>query len=400
MANEIQYKKMETKNYTKVNFDTVYNLTDEWSKTAGEFESSVTKAAQDPTFIALSSLNLSNDFPTKYDEKIEKLIASVKDAIKKTNSYFEDLQKSDEEVLGLLPKRKNSNNNNYNNRNNNGNNNGNNNNNNNEPPSTEPQTDSQTEPTTEETTEEPTEQPTEALPDNSSDQIAKFSDMSMSDLSEVVAILNSYATSEGKTIDTLIGDKVFIEKIKESIIKSPNISQEIRDIVTQGSTEALSISLKKLISGDIDNVWGLNKDTSQIMKTFLESIATVNNVTLSDLINKEDYNDILKTNLLAMKSVGEVTSELTVANCQQGLLDIYDGVNEKIDDFPMLIVREEVDVLSNITEMTYTEFLEEKAYAEKVYEGVDRLSRTAKYSEMLSNCAAETIKNALKVIIE
>ena len=130
---EIDYKKMDTKDYTTVNFDTAYALTDELSKTSGEFEGAIQKAASFPTFTVLKSLDLCGDFPEKFDEAMEKLSTNIKDTIKSATDYFDDLKKKDEDIEGLLPKKKKENDtegtgtNNNRRRNNNNNNNNNNN---------------------------------------------------------------------------------------------------------------------------------------------------------------------------------------------------------------------------------------------------------------------------------
>lgn len=382
---DVNLKKMDEKTYTTVNFETAYELTDEWTKTVGELESAVTKAADDPTFKVLESpLGFSNGFPGKFDQAIEELINNAKDAIKKANDYFDELKKTDEDIEGLIPKKKkkksNSDGTGYGRRRNNN--------------------DNSTEPTTEQPTVPETEPATEPLPDNSEEQIAKFRTMSMSDLTEVLATLNTLATANGKTLDELIGNDAFKDQIKEALLKNVNISQEIRTLIEAGSSDALIIALKKLINGEIPEVWGIDQDTTEVLKTYLTDIASKNETTLSDLISKEAYKSVVKDSLAALKVVKDTTNKFTETNVQAKMLDIYDGADTEIDDLSMDVIREQIDVISDLTDITYNELLLENAYAGEMLKSAERLTKAVTYAETLSNCSSTQITSVLTALFK
>ena len=386
------YKTIEKKDYTTVNFETAYALTDEWNKTISEFQGAVPKAADEPTLKALEEIDrLSSGFPPKFDTSMEELVTSIKTAVTNANNYFDDLKKTDETILGLLPgKEKDTEASTE------------------KPPGTgtyppggtHHDDEKKTEAPTEVQTDPETEPATEPLPDNSEDQAAKFKTMSMSDLSEVVSTLNTLATANNTTIDGLLSNDAFKDKIKEALLKNMNIPKEVRTLIEQGSSEALVIALKKLLNGQIPDAWGIDQDTSEVLKTYLTSIASKNNTTLTDLISKETYSKVLKESLTALKVIPTITAKFTEGNVQTKILDIYDGADTEIDDLSMDVIRDQVDTISDLTDIPYNELLTEKAYAGEMLKSADRLARTATYAELLASCSQGTLTSVLSSILK
>lgn len=387
--NKVEYKKMESKDYTTVNFDTAYALTEELTKTQSEFEGSIQKATTFPTFTVLQSLDLCGDFPSKFDQAMEKLSTNIKDVVKSANDYFDNLKKTDEDIEGLVPKKKEKDTEGSGKRQPTGG-------GSKKPPTggsenpTENPSSGSTEPVTEASTQ----------PDNSEDQIASFKTMSMSDMSEVLSTLVTLATANNTTIDQLLSNSAFKDKIKEALLKNVNISTDLKKLIEAGSSDAMIIALKKLVSGEINEAIGMDQDTSEVIRVYLESIASKNNTTVDKLISDSTYKETVKKSLAAMKKVTETTAKFTEANVQTKLLDIYDGVDTEIDDNSMEIVRDQIDVISQLTEIPYNELLEENAYAGEMLKAANRLSRTAIYAEALSNCSADTISKVLSKIIK
>ena len=394
--NKVEYKKMESKDYTTVNFDTAYALTEELTKTQSEFEGSIQKAATFPTFTVLQSLDLCGDFPSKFDQAMEKLSTNIKDVVKSANDYFDNLEcgllmnNPDEDIEGLVPKKKEKDTEGGGKRKPTGSGDG-----GKKPPTggektTENPSSGSTEPVTEASTQ----------PDNSEEQIASFKTMSMSDMSEVLSTLVTLATANNTTIDQLLSNSAFKDKIKEALLKNVNISTDLKKLIEAGSSDAMIIALKKLVSGEINEAIGMDQDTSEVIRVYLESIASKNNTTVDKLISDSTYKETVKKSLAAMKKVTETTAKFTEANVQTKLLDIYDGVDTEIDDNSMEIVRDQIDVISQLTEIPYNELLEENAYAGEMLKAANRLSRTAIYAEALSNCSADTISKVLSKIIK
>ena len=390
--NKVEYKKMESKDYTTVNFETAYALTEELTKTQSEFEGSIQKAATFPTFTVLQSLDLCGDFPSKFDQAMEKLSTNIKDVVKSANDYFDNLKKTDEDIEGLVPKKKEKDTEAEGKRKPTGTGDG-----GKKPPTGDEKT---TENPSSGSTEPITEAPTQPLPDNSEDQVAAFKTMSMSDMTEVLSTLVTLATANNTTIDQLLSNSAFKDKIKEALLKNVNISTDLKKLIEAGSSDAMIIALKKLVSGEINEAIGMDQDTSEVIRVYLESIASKNNTTIDKLISDSTYKETVKKSLAAMKKVTETTAKFTEANVQTKLLDIYDGVDTEIDDNSMEIVRDQIEVISQLTEIPYNELLEENAYAGEMLKAANRLSRTAIYAEALSNCSADTISKVLSKIIK
>lgn len=353
----------EKLDYTNFNFPAVSDMVSEWSNAVSLFQGSYKKASDDSTFKVLEKLEFSNGFPVKFDDVMESLATSVNGFIAELNSYIDELAAQDEELGDELP----------------------------DPPrggnnfgadSGDSLGDGYS----------PVQENQGEGKDNFKEQNAYLSDISLSDLQNIVDMLNTIATDNKLNIDQLLNDETLGAKIKETFLKNVKLSETYRDMIEEGSSVSLVTSLKSLLNGDLKDTFGLDEDTELTLKSYLINIAKDNNLEYSDLIDTEANSKVLKKALSSMKKINPILSSFTKENVQSSLLAIYDGDlgGTTLDETSQDIIRSNIDILSSATDINYEELLTEPEYAGEMLNVTERLQRTALYAELLSNCKSSS----------
>ena len=352
--------KIAEKDYTQVNFTMVDDLTTEWSSTSTEFEGSIQKAVPDPTFTLLESMGYSGGFPGKFDEATQSLVSNVNSAIAAAKSYFEELKKEDETLAGLFP-----------------------------------------------------EAPKTADPpassggggggssgkDNSAEQCQYFKDISLSDLRGIIDVLTKYAAELGITVDELLNDVQYAEKLKELLLSSPNISEAYKTLVEEGSGEATMTALKSLMNADIPEAIGLTNATQLTTKKYLTAFAEANNLSYEDLVGKEENSKILRKALSNMADVSNAIGMMNEGNVQSMLTSIIDGSFNgcELSNSAKVLIQTHMKALSELSGSSITEILTDESFKKDLYESMENLDRFVAYTGGLSACggAGKTISKII-----
>ena len=383
---------IEEKKYTSVDFPTAFALSDELQKTASELQGSIDPAVSQSDFKALSSKDLCGSFPKNFDDSIKNLIESINTAITQTNTFLKELKDTDDKIAGLFdpngqetgssgPRTK------Y--------------------PDTpggggggkQPDKEKETESGTQHGSEIGTEQGTEAGVDNTQQQMDKFKQLSLSDLNEVTATLMNYAKEKNMTIDALLSDKAYSDKIKEILLKNTKIPQEFRTLIEQGKSECIVTALKNILSAENNLVIGLDTDTSMVVKSMLERIAAENNISVNSLLSGDKVSDVVKKGLESMGAILNATKNYKVEDVQENMLSIYDGSDVTVDNTTMNSIRDQIDAISQATTISYNELLETEDYRDLMAKSMGRLQRTSWFLSTLSKCSDSAITGALKNIL-
>lgn len=364
---------------TVINISAVSDLASEWKSTLSEFVSSYQKASDDSTFKVLCDLGLCGDFPSAFDAAMDGYAQNISSLISSLNDYSSEIEQVDNDVVSQYPtgpsgtgKRRNRSD---------------------KVDSVEyVENDMQIVTNTEE----------ENLIDNASDQEGFFENISLSDLTEVLAVLNKVATDNSVSVDELFDDEKYGAKIKEVLLSNVKISEQYRVMVQQGTDTALITTLKKVLNGEVKNVFGIADDTTLTMKSYLVDIAKENNVSYEDLLQADTNSSVLKTALAKIKEASSDLSNITKDNVQSQFLAIYDGDSSEFKNpyngITQNIVKSEVDIISSLTDISYEELLTTKDYSEELFKSIERLQRSALYAETLSNC--KNVQNILSSIIK
>ena len=381
---------IEEKKYTSVDFPTAFALSDELQKTASELQGSIDPAVSQSDFKALSSKDLCGSFPKNFDDSIKNLIESINTAITQTNTFLKELKDTDDKIAGLFDPSSQENGSSS-------------------PkptytptgggPSKKPDKEKETESGTQQGTESGTEQGTEAGVDNTQQQMDKFKQLSLSDLNEVTATLMNYAKEKNMTIDALLSDKAYSDKIKEILLKNTKIPQEFRTLIEQGKSECIITALKNILSAENNLVIGLDTDTSMVVKSMLERIAAENNISVDKLFSGDKVSDVVKKGLESMGAILNATKNYKVEDVQENMLSIYDGSDVTVDNTTMNSIRDQIDAISQKTTISYNELLETEDYRDLMAKSMGRLQRTSWFLSTLSKCSDSAITGALKNIL-
>jgi hypothetical protein len=363
----------QSKDYTSVNFAAVTDLISEWSSTVSEYSSSYQKASDDPTFQVLEELGFSNGFPQKFDNAMKGYEDSINAVIASVTAYMEELNSQDEQLKEQIPQNPRG----GGRRSGGGGGSG-----------------------------------SESLftaqmgtfigIDNTAEQTKFFEDISLSDLTEVLSILNTVATDNKLSIEEILDNETLGAKIKELLLNNVKISDQYKTMLKEGSLISMTTPLKSLVKGEIKQAFGLDQDTTLTLKSQLANIASENNIDYDDLVNADVNSSLLKSTLTSMKDVNSVLQSLTKDNVQSELLAIYDGnkteLSSKMTDSSKSIIKSEVDILSALSNINYEELLTVSDYSEELLKSTERLQRTALFAETLSNC--KDAKSTLSTLLD
>ena len=250
---------------TSINFDRVQSIMGEWDSSVGSFDPK--SASSDETISALASLGLESGFSESYDknftslkEGLQSIGASVKGSLNdflaaetraKNKRPGGGTTPTDEQDQGILDAR--------------------------------------------------------SVEDIKTDQITQYEQMTMEDLTSIAEELTKLAAEEGVSLEQLLTDEAYKEKLTDLLASSRFISDDLKKLILE-SDVASQEALRDIANGVYPEVVGFYGTTRMLYESYLENIAKENNITLDDLLNKDEYKGLLKE---AFKSFGEASTELS-----------------------------------------------------------------------------------------
>lgn len=344
------------KDYTTINFAVVGDLLNEWSSTCNSFKSEILKASENETFQKLIELDLVGSFPSKYDNAMLSVTSQIEGVISSASAYIQELEQTDLDIKNKIPKRKT--------------------------------------PTTDEGDGVVGDSNTEI--NNLKAQLEFFKTISLSDLSEVLNLLNTIATDKKVSIDELLDDKTLGDEIKEKILQSVKISSEYKKFIEEGTTISSITALKSLINGKVPEAIGFDDSTTLVLKTYLNDFSSKNQLTYDELIGLDSNAKSLKTALNNLNGVSKVLPELDDDSFQRKINDIYMGDFEEgkeVDENVQSIIRNDIDVLSELSNIKYNDLLTNGDCLDLLKNGSMNLQRASVFANSLSNC-----KNVSKIL--
>lgn len=301
-------------NTTVMDFDKIGISINDWASFTNSFSNSVPKAKENQGFKKLIDAGLENGFVASFDKNIENLISSLNQAANSMNNSLDEMAQTDDFVKnegektlgGGKPKRN--------------------------------QDDF-----TKATTLAPS---SKKLVNNAKEQLENYQKMSMNDLKTIADNLTKFSISEGKTLDSLLSDVNYTEKLKNTILKNQNVSNELKKLIEVGENDITQKILISIFNGSLPNVVGLDSNTVITLKKHLNNIASTNNITLDNLINDKNNTELLKSSLRQFGDVSNYVSTLNDTNVKEQILNVYDGSMNNIDSSSVNVIRNYVDVVA------------------------------------------------------
>lgn len=213
-------------------------------------------------------------------------------------------------------------------------------------------------------------------------------ELGISDLNGVIDDIIDLAQMENKTVDELLADDEYSDKIKETLLNSPYVPQEFKDLITDMDSSVVRLLLDYILKGNCPEVFDLNTLNLGIMYSYLEGIAEANNISVQELLEKSENSQLLKDSLSQLDNVIDLVKGwelLDPENFQEQLRDFYLGdVSEEFPNVDVVATRAYVDYLSEECDVYYEEFLNDTSYAETLKEGAVQFGRSLTFFKATS----------------
>ncbi len=318
---------------TNINFTKAEAAINELNTAVDQFSSSIKKAADDPTLKDLQAAGLESGFIQSYDQKFQDLIDAIKSAATSLKGVIEEFYKADD------------------------------------PEPTPSPTDNGRIPRGGGGgggggtgggggggggggSDSPTPTPTKtATPTGEEDHdkayknlMSEFKNMSMEGLDGLAAELVKYAAELGISVDELLSNKKYSEKLHSKLLSNPNLSKDLKDMIMNTSSTVTQEVLKDIFTGVEPSIVGLNDDTASIYLSYLQAIANANGIDVISLVTDEKYNKLLKQSLSDFGKLSGMFNNMSDEEIVKRALEIYDGKNiENVDENSLMILRTYMD---------------------------------------------------------
>ena len=358
---------MDNKDYTQMDFDKISDVITEWNSLIGTFEGGILKAKENKGFIAAIDADLDRQFTANYDENIANLIKALRDSVSQLQSVLISMGELDDDVSKKRPKRT--------------------------PKDEEGGGNGGGNPGDGSTPPPDANQ----LVDNSKEQLEGYKNITMNGLDSVVSDLAKYAAEQGKTVEELLVNKEYSENIKNLLLQNQNIPSELKQLITDGSSEVAQATIKNILDGKQLEIIGLNENTMITMKAYLTAVANSNNITVEQLLNDPANSSLLKNSL---KNVGAIKNEiagLDDSGIIEKLVNVYDGNNiESSNADAVEIMRNHVETVATSNNATSEDVLETNTMSEEI----KKLGRFSIFADNLNGYSDESIISILKNLIK
>lgn len=216
-----------------------------------------------------------------------------------------------------------------------------------------------------------------------------LSTMSLNDLSNVASILSKLAAANNVTIDELLGNKVYAQQIRSLLTNSGALSESYRNLLAEGTADACQTALKNVFNGKNTDAIGLNTDTTKLMKSYLEDIATANNTTYDALFETNDGKTLLKKSLQEFTGVSEFANAFETDGANS-LSDLY---NSSEESKYKSIVKKFVDISKGESDV------DSFAVSADAKSSISNLGKMSIYASNLSTYKDDSGVEALKTLL-
>ena len=168
--------------------------------------------------------------------------------------------------------------------------------------------------------------------------------------------LFSIATSTNTLLGNLLSDEKQATVIKEKLLASVNISDELKNVITSMEPEVLRQTLKSMYSNGLLKD-SMSSDSISYLYKYLEKVAALNEISVSELITNSTHKELLYSSIndynAAVGHLDKLANNSIIA-VRNNLLQIYDG--DQIQDLNKNVVdsvRNVLDILSENNDTSY-----------------------------------------------
>ena len=191
-------------------------------------------------------------------------------------------------------------------------------------------------------------------------------------VSSLVGLMSSViklAALKNKGLDELLTDEKFADDIKKALLESGFLPGDLKQILTDSDSIVSQKLLKSIVNGEYAEIFSLSSLNIGVVYKYLKQLATDKGISLEEFLTGKSYVKDLKTALSSFSGPAEflqANDNKSAEEYQKSLSDAYDG-NVSPDDVKaetVSILRTFVDYVSDETEISSDELLNNTAYAE------------------------------------
>lgn len=354
---------------TKMSEDDIKEALKQWQVAGNTFEEEEVKVNSDPFFTALLSAGLDQGFINSYSSNNEALKASIANFQSAILATVQNMVSLDQSVLDEIsslheeePRKKGSGN-----RNNN-------------------------------MSDEKEEKNNEniQLIDNAAEQFSKYQNMSMNDLYNVAAEISKLADDNSATLEQVLSGKDYALKIHNALLSSPNVSNDLKELIKVGDTNISQILLANIFSGNAKEVIGFDDNITNTVKTYLTKVAESNSLTVEQLLSDSTYNVTLKNTLA---SFGDIPNKLKdiKEDSESFLLNIYDGNQvEQMSSNEVSIIRDFINTSAESNNTDAETMLTNSAFPK---DNISNLGKASVFMNVAQKFSSEVRANVLSNLL-
>ncbi len=173
-------------------------------------------------------------------------------------------------------------------------------------------------------------------------------------------------------------DSEYASKLKKYLLEAPNISDDLKKIISQMDENELQVTLLSIVTDE--------SAITDVSKSIIYKYTTL-------LSEKDELKDINKSQIF-LKSVDIVDkffdTTLKSDKVQEELLKVYEGNSiEELDDFSVAFVKTAIDELCEKNNIDYETLLTDPKNADKVKKSVSDLSKSLSYFKAVNSLGDE-----------
>lgn len=203
-----------------------------------------------------------------------------------------------------------------------------------------------------------------------------------------------------ETLDEFLTDPNNAETIKDLLLKSPYLSDDLKAELKDMDPYAVQAAILQLLMGEQPAAFNINTLNLDVIYTYLEKVAEDNSITIEQLLNDEEYADLLKNTLLSFGAVidlYEQWEDMPSKDVQKMLLKLYSG--DEVDNIPTTaveITRNLVDSVCDATEIYYEDLLMDQDYADTLKKGAQELGKSLLFAKTTTNFKEKTMTKVMQ----
>lgn len=233
----------------------------------------------------------------------------------------------------------------------------------------------------------------EPLIDNSVEQFEYYKNLSMINLINIVSSLNEFARINGKTVEEILNDESYSDKLKEFLLSNPYISDDLKELIMNSDSAITQEVIKEILNGSQKDIIGLDKDTLLMVKVMLENLANSNNVNIEELLTNNENSNMIKEYLKGFGAVTDLLKPLKEQEMIEQMIKVYDGDSiENINPSAVTIIRNYIECLSYNDNISADEIFESASFIDDI----EKLGKFSTFMYNLSNYSDSSVNSFLK----